>query len=57
MCDQIKDEMGGACCAYGTEEKCIHRFARETEREEITWKKLGVEGMIKIKWVSKMLGG
>lgn len=49
MCDWIKDEMGGACCTYGTEKKCIHRFVRETERKETTWKKPGVEGMIKIK--------
>jgi hypothetical protein len=41
--------MGGACCTYGTLEKCIHRFVRETARKETTSKNLGDEGMIKIK--------
>jgi len=45
--------MGGACCTYGTEEKCKHGFARETARKETTWKNLGGEGMIKIKCLKK----
>jgi hypothetical protein len=41
--------MGGACYTYGTKEKYIHGFVRETARKETAWKNLGDEGMIKIK--------
>jgi len=49
--------MGGACCTYGTEEKCIYGFVRETARKETTWKTLGDKGMIKIKCLKKRREG
>ena len=35
--DQIeKNEMGGACCTHGGEERCIRSFGGETWRKETT---------------------
>jgi len=37
--DQIeKNEMGGACSAYGGEERCVQDFGGETRGKENTWK-------------------
>ena len=33
-----KNEMGGACSAYGGKEKCEKGFGGETWRKETTWK-------------------
>jgi hypothetical protein len=49
--------MGVACCTYGTLEKCIPGFVRKTARKETTWRNLGDEGMMKIKYGSKKVGG
>ena len=36
--DQIeKNELGGACSAYGGEERCIQGFGGETWGKESTW--------------------
>jgi len=32
-----KNEMGGACSAYGGGERCIQDFCGETRRKEATW--------------------
>jgi hypothetical protein len=37
--DQMKeDEIGGTCSTHGTADKCIQRFGRKTQRDEITRK-------------------
>jgi len=33
----VKNEMGGACSAYGREERRIQGFDGETRRKETTW--------------------
>ena len=33
-----KNELGGACSAYGGEERCIQGFGGETWGKETTWK-------------------
>ena len=35
--DKMKNEMGGACNAYGGEERLIQDFGGETRRKESTW--------------------
>jgi hypothetical protein len=35
--DKIENEMGGACNAYGGEERLIQDFGGETRRKESTW--------------------
>jgi len=39
-----KNEMGGACNAYGGEERCIQGFGGETCGKETTWKTQALMG-------------
>jgi len=43
--------LGGACIAYGGEERCIEGFGGETLRKETTWKTPGVDGRIILRWI------
>jgi hypothetical protein len=36
--EQIKkNEMGGVCGTYGSQERCIQRFGEKTREKETTW--------------------
>jgi hypothetical protein len=48
---QIKeDEMDGACGMHGGDEKFIQSFCQKTQREETTWKNLGMNRKI-LEWL------
>jgi len=46
-----KNEMGGACSAYGVEERCIQGFNGETRRKETHLEDTGVDGRILLRWI------
>jgi len=43
--------MGGECSMYGGEEGCIRGFGGETWSKETTWKDMGVDGKIILRWI------
>jgi hypothetical protein len=55
--DQIKkNEMGGACGAYGRQERCrVFWWGNLKERNPL--EDLGVDGRVVLKWISKKWGG
>jgi hypothetical protein len=42
--------MGGACCTYGREERCILAFYEGNLRERTYLEDLELDGMISLKW-------
>jgi hypothetical protein len=49
--------MGGSCSTHGNEERGIQGFDGETWGKETTWKVLGVDGKIVLKWIFKKWDG
>jgi len=43
--------MGGACSAYGGEERCRQDFSGETCGKETTWETRGVDGRVILRWI------